>query len=176
MKKRTLMTHEDVLLFRNEVKGIKALSQDKIHYRPQKPLLRKPSARRLLQENADNSFYFSDEYQPLLESEGAVRYVRAGSNHFELKKLRRGDYIPELFLDLHGLTQQQTKEELAALITACCDENISCACVMHGYGKQILKQQIPRWLAQHPKVIAFHQAPKEWGGNAALLFLIDVEE
>ncbi len=55
----------------------------------------------------------------------------------ELKKLRRGDYSPELFLDLHGLTQQQAKQELGALIAACRREHVFCACVMHGHGKHI---------------------------------------
>ncbi len=67
--------------------------------------------------------------------------------------MRRGDYSPELFLDLHGLTQLQAKQELGALIAACRREHIFCACVMHGHGKHILKQQTPLWLAQHPHVI-----------------------
>ncbi len=80
------------------------------------------------------------------------------------------------FLDLHGLTQLQAKQELGALIAACRREHVFCACVMHGHGKHILKQQTPLWLAQHPHVMAFHQAPKEYGGDAALLVLIEVEE
>ena len=95
------------------------------------------------------------------------KYVRSDVSHFELKKLRRGDYSPELFLDLHGLTQQQAKQELGALIAACRREHVFCACVMHGHGKHILKQQTPLWLAQHPHIMAFHQAPKEYGGDAA---------
>ena len=55
-------------------------------------------------------------------------------------------------------------------------EHVFCACVMHGHGKHILKQQTPLWLAQHPHIMAFHQAPKEYGGDAALLILIEVEE
>ena len=72
--------------------------------------------------------------------------------------------------------QQQAKQELGALIAACRREHVFCACVMHGHGKHILKQQTPLWLAQHPHVMAFHQAPKEYGGDAALLVLIEVEE
>jgi DNA-nicking Smr family endonuclease len=45
--------------------------------------------KRLLQEQADNSHYFSDEFQPLLNTQGAVKYVREDVSHFELKKLRR---------------------------------------------------------------------------------------
>jgi UPF0115 protein CGSHiEE_06030 len=45
---------------------------------------------------------------------------------------------------------------------------------MTGYGTFTLKKQIPRWLVQHPKVRALHQAPREWGGEAAILILVDV--
>lgn len=51
----------------------------------------------MLQEQIDASFYFSDEFQPQLDSDGPTRYIRPDANHFELKKLRRGDYSPELF-------------------------------------------------------------------------------
>lgn len=53
--------------------------------------------KRLIQEQADASHYFSDEFQPLLNTEGPVKYVRPDVSHFEAKKLRRGDYSPELF-------------------------------------------------------------------------------
>ena len=95
-------------------------------------------------------------------------------SYYELKKLRRGDYVPDLMLDLHGLTQQEAKLELAALLEACRRQHVRCACVMHGHGKHILKQRIPMWLAQHPLVQAFHQAPKLWGGDAALLVLVRI--
>lgn len=69
--------------------------------------------KRLIQEQVDASHYFSDEFQPLLNADGPVKYVRPGVDHFEAKKLRRGDYSPELFLDLHGLTQLQVSRNWA---------------------------------------------------------------
>ena len=68
---------------------------------------------------------------------------------------------------------QQAKLEIAALLEACRRQQIRCACVMHGHGKNVLKQKVPLWLAQHPLVEAVHQAPREWGGDAALLVLIE---
>ena len=94
--------------------------------------------------------------------------MQAGYPSRVLKQLRRGDYPPELFLDLHGLTRRASKKELAALLDACLRDNIDCASVMHGFGKNILRQQVPQWLAQHPNVIAFHPAPHKQGGKAAL--------
>lgn len=176
MKKRYHLADDERHLFRESIAGTKPLTQDKV--KPPKPRLRRSitPARRLVQEQVDASFYFSDEFQPLLEQEGQVRYVRPDTSHYEIKKLRRGDYSPELFLDLHGMTQAQAKQELGALIAACRREHVHCACVMHGHGKHILKQQAPLWLAQHPDVLGFHQAPKPFGGDAALLILVELNE
>ena len=176
MKKKPSLSEEDRSLFRDLMHGTRQIKQDTIVHRPARKKPGEVPPKRLLQEQVDNSHYFSDEFQPLLSSDGPMRYVRPGVDHFELKKLRRGDYSPELFLDLHGLTQAQAKQELGALIAACRREHVFCACVMHGHGKHVLKQQTPLWLAQHPHVMAFHQAPKEYGGDAALLALIEVEE
>lgn len=174
MKKRFTLAEDDLLLFRQTVVGDKPLSQDRV--RPPPPRRTKSSLppRRLIQEQVDASFYFSDEFQPLLQEEGPPRYVRPDVSPYEVKKLRRGDYTPELFLDLHGLTQAEAKQELGALIAACRREHAYCACVMHGHGKHILKQQTPLWLAQHTDIKAFHQATKEFGGSAALLILVEL--
>ncbi|AYA39800.1 endonuclease SmrB [Xenorhabdus nematophila] len=176
MKKKNLLNKEDIQLFRESVTGTRRIVHDTVLHLPKRKKVIQVAPERLMQEQVDASYYFSDEFQPNLDTEGATRYVREGSNHYELKKLRRGDYPPELFLDLHGLTQLQAKQEIGALIAACRREHVYCACVMHGHGKHILKQQTPLWLAQHPDIIAFHQAPKEWGGKAALLILIELDE
>lgn len=74
------------------------------------------------------------------------------------------------------MTQQEAKRELGAMIAYCLKENVHCACVQHGIGKHILKQNVPLWLAQHPDVLAFHQAPLEFGGDGALLVLLSIPE
>ncbi|ANI31389.1 hypothetical protein PL78_16385 [Yersinia entomophaga] len=176
MKNKFHLSNEELQLFRESIAGAKKLKQDTILHRQAPQKAHKITPVRLLQEQVDASYYFSDEFQPHIDNEGPTRYVRPGVDHFEVKKLRRGDYSPEMFLDLHGLTQKQAKQELGALLAACKREHVHCACVMHGHGKHVLKQQTPLWLAQHPDVLAFHQAPKEWGGTAALLVLIELAE
>lgn len=167
---------EDQALFRQLMSDTRRLRQDTVLHKPVRTKSSHLPEKRALSEQADHSHYFSDEFQPFLSEEGPVRYVRTDVSHYELKKLRRGDYTPEIFLDLHGLTQQQAKQELGALLAACRREHLFCASVMHGHGKRILKQQTPLWLAQHPFVMAFHQAPRMFGGDAALLVLIETEE
>jgi len=121
-------------------------------------------------------FHFSDEFEPDLNKQGPMKYVREGVDSFEVKNLRRGYYQPDLILDLHGLDQHQAKKELAALLFACQKEHAQCICVVHGIGSHILKNKVPHWLVQHPDVMAFHQAPLEWGGNGAILALIELKD
>ena len=168
------MLDEDAIsLFRAEMKGVKPLKQDTfVAARPHKK--KALATIKEQREQQDTLFYFSDEHEPLLDEESAVKYLRENEDSYLLKQLRRGDFSPEIFLDLHGLTREQTKLELAALIQTCEKEHLYCASIMTGYGTYTLKRQIPRWLVQHPKVRALHQAPKEWGGEAAILILIDV--
>lgn len=168
-----MLDEEAISLFRAEMKGVKPLKQDTfVAARPHKK--KALATIKEQREQQDTLFYFSDEYEPLLDEESAVKYLRENEDSYLLKQLRRGDFSPEIFLDLHGLTREQAKLELAALIQTCEKEHLYCASIMTGYGTYTLKRQIPRWLVQHPKVRALHQAPKEWGGEAAILILIDV--
>ncbi|CUR53832.1 UPF0115 protein YfcN [Serratia symbiotica] len=171
MQKYLYLNKNEQKLFKKTVSDIKKINQDCFSTYLLKPKIKKNTTYHIIKEQINSNYYFSDEYQPFLE-ENPIRYIQPGNKFFELKKLQRGDYSPDFFLDLHGLTKKQAKLELSALLVACKRENVYCACVMHGYGKYILKKQTPLWLAQHPDILAFHQAPKIWGGNAAILLLV----
>lgn len=166
---------DDFSLFQDAVKGVKKLQQDTIIQKPNRETKQK-EIKRSFREAKDNEFFFSDEFIPHLEEEGPTRYARSDVSKYEVKRLRRGVYVPDVYLDMHGMTQQEAKAELGAMIAHCIKENIHCACVMHGIGKHILKQKAPVWLAQHPDVMAFHQAPLEFGGDGALLVLLSIPE
>lgn len=170
-----MLENDELALFREAIKGTKKIKQDT--FVPKVEPRKKINEIRELKEKSDTLFYFSDEYEPLLTEENdKVKYRREDVDPYILKQLRRGDFHPELFLDLHGLTKENAKKELASLILACEREGIYCASIMTGYGTRALKYQIPRWLVQHPKVIALHQAPREWGGDAAILILVEQPE
>jgi DNA-nicking Smr family endonuclease len=149
--------------------------QDRIHpakrTSKQKTTLAKQKDKKALAE-----FHFSDEFEPALNLSGPLKYVRDGVDSFEAKNLRRGQYTPDLILDLHGLDQHQSKREIAALLAACEKEHAQCVCIVHGLGGRILKNKVPHWLVQHPDVMAFHQAPLEWGGNGAILVLVELKD
>lgn len=173
MSEKFNLSDEDIALFKSAIGRTKQIKQDKVVHKPQKLVKNQILKKSHQQETLNNEFYFSDDFQPLLQDD-PIRYLRAEADPNELKKVKRGFYEPEFFLDLHGLTQLESKKEISALIAACLRERVACACIMYGHGKNILKKQTPMWLAQHPDIICFHQAPKEFGGKAALLILFDL--
>ncbi|MGF1724249.1 endonuclease SmrB [Photobacterium nomapromontoriensis] len=175
MSKKVFTLDDDLTLFQEAVKGAKKITNDTI-ITPRQQSTKKDKPKLSAKEADNHEFYFSDEFEPHLNETGPTQYARTGVSKYEVKKLRRGVYVPDMHLDMHGMTQREAKRELAAMIAACIKENIACCCVMHGIGKHILKQKAPLWLAQHPDVMAFHQAPLEFGGAGALLVLLDIPE
>lgn len=165
---------DDFSLFSTEFAGIKKLLQDTIILQP-KNMKNKATIKEIREQDFEQS-HFSDAFEPHLPEDGPVRYIRSDAQKYIVKQLRRGDFSPEIILDLHGLTQQEAKSELAALINCCKKEGLYCCSVVHGVGKHILKRQVPLWLAQHPDILAFHQAPLEFGGQGALLVLVELAD
>lgn len=117
---------------------------------------------------------FSSQFEPALP-QGTMKYTATGANPYLVKQLRRGDFPPDLIVDLHGLTQIQAQRDLAAAITQCKQAQSTCLNVIHGVGTGVLRSRVPGWLMQHPDVLAFHQAPLEWGGQGALLVLLKTD-
>ncbi|MGO1328199.1 MAG: endonuclease SmrB [Idiomarina loihiensis] len=175
------LSEDDIELFREAAKGAARIKQDKLPPEPPKiaelrqrrQLSQHPSAQQIADASRSASHYFSDDFEAHF-ADGPVRFAAEGESGYLVKQLRRGDYTPELLLDLHGMTLATARQELAALLLACEREHIDCCCIMHGHGSGKLKQQLPHWLVQHPHVRAFHQAPLEWGGAASLLVLLKV--
>ena len=170
---------EDAALFRDAVKGTQTLTHDTVEPLPAEDKVKRKQAQAKNHPEAQTSRaasdFFSDQFQGYIEA-GTVKYVADGESHYLLKQLRRGDYAPDMLLDLHGLTVAAAKQELAAMLRACEQQLIECCCIMHGHGSGKLKQQIPHWLIQYPRLRAFHQAPKEWGGDAAIIALLVRDE
>lgn len=173
----------DENIFQQAIGKVKRLKADTIHFDKKLSKPKNNSQLKKYQENSQQDknkslaqFYFSDEFEPNLNTQGPMKYIRNDVDSFEAKNLRRGVYTPDLILDLHGLDQRQAKQEIAALLYACQKEHAQCICIVHGLGSKVLKNKVPHWLVQHPDVMAFHQAPLEWGGNGALLALIELKD
>ncbi|MCJ8321835.1 MAG: endonuclease SmrB [Colwellia sp.] len=175
MKLKDQLTNQEKMLFKTAAGKVKPMVQDTIHS-VIRTIKKKPKTAKEKNSKQMAEFHFSDEFEPNLSIEGPMKYVRHDVDSFEAKNLRRGQYSPDLILDLHGLDKHQAKLEMAALLYACQKEHAQCVCIVHGIGSRVLKNKVPHWLVQHPDVMAFHQAPLEWGGNGALLVLIELKD
>ena len=164
------------ILFRKYLNDTREIVQDTIfHSRINKKVNQSIRSKRNIFEQEAHSYYFSCfQNEKNFFKENPVSYIRSKNSNNILKRLKKGKYLPDISLDLHGLTQYQAQKKLGQLISICQKEKIFCAHIIHGYGKNILKQQIPFWLSQHPDILAFHQAPRIFGSDAAIIVIIEV--
>ncbi len=113
-----------------------------------------------------------------LASGEELLFMRPGIQHEALRKLRRGEWLAQAELDLHGLTSDSARLAVAEFLHACRLRNLRCVRIIHGKGlssrnrEPVLKLKLKNWLAQRDEVLAFCQArPADGGGGAALVLL-----
>lgn len=166
---------EELALFRDFVAGTRPLEQDKIT-----PVAKRSKQKRPVtapnSPTAEKLFFFSDEFEVFTDTQSSLSYVQSGDDPHLAGRLRRGEIEPQVVLDLHGMTTQQAKTELAGLLHYCEQQQFNCACVVHGKGLGILARKVPNWLIQHHNVRAFHTAPRSWGKHGALLLLLKINQ
>ena len=122
----------------------------------------------------------SDEYDPesLLDIDETLSYYRPGISQEVVKKLRRGAWIVQAQLDLHGMRREEAREALAEFIRESVKRGLRCLRVIHGKGlgsigkEPVLKGKVRAWLVQKSEVIAFCQARPHDGGAGAVLVLL----
>jgi len=105
-------------------------------------------------------------------------HLRSGLARDVLRKLRRGHWVVQDIVDLHGLNRQAARSLLAEFLGGCLKRGLRCVRVVHGKGlrspgrEPVLKGKVQQWLAQRNEVLAFCEAPKNQGGSGALLVLL----
>jgi DNA-nicking Smr family endonuclease len=122
----------------------------------------------------------SDEYDPesLLDIDETLSYCRIGVSQEVVRKLRRGAWIVQAQLDLHGMRREEAREALAEFIRESVKRGLRCLRVIHGKGlgsigrEPVLKGKVRAWLVQKQEVIAFCQARPHDGGAGAVLVLL----
>lgn len=170
---------DDRQLFRLATQGTRPLqSVPRVVHSGRKP---RPIPQQFLRDEmqalADS---LSDHYIPAheLESGEELLYLRDGHSPDILRKLRRGHWVIQGQLDLHGLTAEEARLYMVEFLAHCRKRGARCVRIIHGKGlgsknrEPVLKHKLRSWLMQRDEVIAYAQARQVDGGAGAVVVLL----
>jgi DNA-nicking Smr family endonuclease len=116
--------------------------------------------------------------ETLIDTDEALSYAREGIGPDILRKLRRGQWVIQAQIDLHGMTRDEAREEVARFLQGAVKEGKRCVRIVHGKGlgsknrTSVLKAKVRHWLMQTEAVLAFAQARGADGGAGAVIVLL----
>jgi DNA-nicking Smr family endonuclease len=181
-RRREEEARRDADLFKKSIGEIKPLpSSGKVLNQAPRPL---PIARQhLADEQAALQESLSDEFsvETLLDTDEALSFSRNGIGPDTLRKLRRGHWVIQSQLDLHGLRTDEAREALSQFLRNAHKCGQRCVRIIHGKGlgsvnkEPVLKNKVRNWLVQKNEVIAFCQARAADGGAGALIVLLKAQ-
>lgn len=141
---------------------------------PPIPLSRLRDEREVIHESLHDPIRWDEA----IENGEELSFVRTGLSRQILRRLRRGDWVSQAELDLHGLNRHDAKIELANFLFECKRRGIRCIRIIHGKGlgsknrEPVLKLHVRHWLMQREEILAFVQArPIDGGGGAVMVLL-----
>ncbi|MDT3734969.1 MAG: Smr/MutS family protein [Denitratisoma sp.] len=170
-------TEEERALFREAVSGAKPIRPDKVHHEPPPP----PALPRQRWRDEAEALAESLVPAPLdlrLEGGDEPAFLRPGLARTVLRDLRRGRWVVQDQLDLHGATRDEARSMLADFLVASLRRGLRCVRVVHGKGlgspgrEPVLKGLVRNWLMQRAEVLAYCQARAAEGGAGALVVLL----
>lgn len=122
----------------------------------------------------------SDHFIPRHERETGeeMLYLRDGQSPDILRKLRRGKWVIQSHIDLHGMISDEARAYVSQFISHCKKRGIRCVRIVHGKGlgsknrEPVLKHKLRAWLMQKDEVIAYAEAKPQDGGSGAVVVLL----
>ena len=138
------------------------------------PIKREEDERAALSESLAAPLTLEDR----LDMGDEAAFFRPGLPRRILTDLRRGRWVLQGQIDLHGLIRDEARAALAHFLNDSLLQGKRCIRVIHGKGHgspgkiSILKQLSGGWLAQREEILAFCQAGPHDGGGGALMVLL----
>ncbi len=105
-------------------------------------------------------------------------FLRPGLPRQVIRNLRRGHWVIEAELDLHGMNRMEARLCLGDFLIQCLAGGLRCVRIIHGKGlgsrnrEPVLKAKVRHWLTQRDEVLAYAQARPVDGGSGALVVLL----
>lgn len=126
----------------------------------------------LVRGSVEMDMTFTDEYM-----EGSVK----GLGRRYMKRLKRGEFPVQDYIDLHGMSKQEAEKAVADFLAESHKFGLTCVLIIHGRGLNspdsfpVLKEGLPRWLGRgsvRKIVLAFATARPYDGGTGAIYVLL----
>ncbi len=165
-------------LFRSAVADAVPLATDRVHHEPPAP----PAIPRQSQKDEHAALTESLHGPTLLdlhlEGGDEAAWLRPDMAQSVLRDLRRGRWVTQANLDLHGMNREEARQHLVLFLTECRQLGLRCVRVAHGKGlrspgrEPVLKKLVLGWLAQRQEVLAFCQSRAAEGGAGAVIVLL----
>jgi DNA-nicking Smr family endonuclease len=141
----------------------------------------KPIAVKHLQDEAAvplDSLKHTSDWDVEVDTGDLISFLRPGLPNEVLRKLRRGQWIVQATLDLHGHTVDAARVELARFLAEARRAGIRCVAIVHGKGYRspqgvsVLRDKVRLSLSRRDEVLAFcDAAPADGGGGAVMVLL-----
>jgi DNA-nicking Smr family endonuclease len=170
---------DDLEALRQALAGVKPLARPR-----RQPLRGAPPPPVPAQTRRDERAALAESLRGPLSAEDALdsgvelTYLRDGVSRLALRRLRRGHWVVQDGLDLHGMNRVEAAEQVARFLRSAVHRGLRCVRIVHGKGlgsknrEPVLKAKLRAWLAPRDEVLAFCQAPPAEGGSGALLVLL----
>jgi len=166
------------VLFRAAVADATPLATDRVHHEPPAP----PAIPRQRQSDEQAALAESLEAPQLLdlhlEGGDEAAWLRPGIAATVLRDLRRGRWVAQAQVDLHGMNRDEARHHVGLFLAECLRQGRRCVRIVHGKGlrspgrEPVLKRLVFGWLAQRNEVLAFCQARAAQGGAGAVIVLL----
>lgn len=170
---------DGVMLFRRAVADVVPLPPSN-HAEVARPRPKPVARQRLRDEQQVLVDALADplDWDAALSTGEELVFSRPGVPTAALRKLRRGGWVIQGELDLHGHTGDEARIALAAFLNRCMKDDRRCVRIIHGKGHgsknrlPVLKNKVRHWLTQREDVLAFCQARTVDGGAGAVIVLL----
>ena len=163
---------EENRLFLDAVKDVRPLKPSRLYHQAPNP---KPIPKQFLRDErqalADS---LSDGYIPAheLESGEELLYLRDGHSPDILSKLRRGHWVVQAAIDLHGMVSDEARLYVAEFLAHCKKRGIRCVRIIHGKGTGALRAGLTAYLSAHRAVKRLELASLHEGGAGATVIYL----
>ena len=174
-KKKSTISESDANLFRDTMKDVKPLRNDRITPQTQPIKVNIPVTD---SHNHTNQKYVVSDYVDWVDADETLEFCHGGLQHKTLNKLRRGEIAMQSRLDLHGKTAEQAGQALSNFIANSYTRGIRYVLIIHGRGKStfaqqpVIKSHVNQWLRSDARVVAFVSASPKDGGAGALYVVL----